>query len=225
MPKPFAGAALFDLDGTLVDTAYDFAESINDIRQLNGLEAMSIDEIRLHVSDGAKAMVKCAFPDHHKTDQSEQIEQLLIKCEENLGAHAQVFDGIHGMIKSLEENNIAWVIITNRNHRFTAPLLEKLQLYPSQGIFICPEQVKQPKPDPEGILQAINALAISPDRCFYAGDHLRDIQAAKNAGIKSIACEYGYIGQHEDISTWQADYNVTNVKALDILLKKLFQIT
>ena len=224
MPQHFKGAVLFDLDGTLVDTACDFSESINDIRATNGLDALPIEVIRQHVSNGAAEMIKCAFPKTDTRAKNEQIAELLTKCEHNLGLHASVFEGVQPLIAVLTKNNIAWGIITNREKRFTLPLLNKLSLRPSQNIIVCPDDVQHPKPSPEGILLAIDQLNIAPEDCIYVGDHQRDIEAAKNANIRSIACEYGYLSKADDIKNWQADFIVKNVPELQSLLKTLFLI-
>ncbi len=221
---PYKGAVLFDLDGTLIDTAPDFVKTINGIRHEHNLAPLAMSEIRKHISNGAQAMIQCAFPDNHPTNRIAQIDRLLRECDKNLGTKAQLFTGIRELITSLHEHHIAWAIITNRNHRFTEPLLEKLALKPTNNLFVCPEHVEQPKPDPEGILLAIKTLGVPAENCLYAGDHLRDIQAANRANITSVACAFGYISDDDDIDAWQASEIVPTVSALTSLIHKRFNI-
>ena len=222
LTSPYRGAVLFDLDGTLIDTAPDFAQSINALRTENGLAPLSIEKIRHFVSGGAAAMIEVAFETVQDIAKSDQISQLLRLCDQNLGTKAQVFEGIPDLLSKLESQNLAWVIITNRNHRFTEPLLKKLALLPSDNIFICPEDVSEAKPNPEGILLAMEKLGLDKEKCIYVGDHARDIEAANRADIYSIACGYGYLLDDEDIAAWGASKIIKTVSDLDAAIFDYF---
>ncbi|MCY4043480.1 MAG: HAD-IA family hydrolase [Cellvibrionales bacterium] len=217
-------AVLFDLDGTLIDTAPDFAQSINAIRQRYALPPMSLTEIGFHVSGGAAAMIQCAFPDDCPLSQDEKIQELLILCEQNVATQAKPYPGIKNLLNLLEAHDIAYGVVTNRNRRFTTPLLTKLDIQPTNNCVICPEDVTTPKPDPEGIHLALKTLGVSTSNCLYAGDHHRDMEAANNAGVFSLACGFGYITEEDPIDTWQANQIADTVDALTDAIKEYFNV-
>lgn len=222
--KQTPAAVLFDLDGTLIDTAPDFAESINAIREQYSLAPMSLTEIGFHVSGGAAAMIRCAFPDSCNLSKDEKIQQLLALCEQNVATKAKPYEGILALLDWLSENQIAYGVVTNRNQRFTTPLLTKFGISPSNNCVICPEDVADPKPDPEGILLALNKLGAPVDNCIYAGDHHRDMEAANNANVFSLACGYGYVTLEDPIETWQAKKIVDTVDDLKNFIKEFFNV-
>lgn len=207
-------AVLFDLDGTLIDTAEDFLVSMNATRTENNLSQLTLDTVQDAVSNGAQGMLEIVFPDYSKAAIDLQKIAFLEKCAKNTGTFAKPFSGITQLIKHLDDQLIPWGIVTNRNETLTRPLLEKLQLKPSLDCVICPEQVTQPKPSPEGLLLAAEKFNVNPEACIYVGDHLRDIQAANQANMFSIAAAYGYIGKNTDINQWQADITVDSINTL-----------
>ena len=117
-----------------------------------------------------------------------------------------VYEGVEELLNFLTEKNIAWGIVTNKSAKYALPIIEKLNWHNQTSAIICPENVHQTKPDPEGILRALNLLDASIETSFYVGDHERDIQTAKNANVKSIACTYGYYESNP--LSWGADYNI-----------------
>ncbi len=222
--KPlYKGAVLFDLDGTLVDTAADFVAIVNRLRAQDDLPSLPDATIRSRVSDGARALTTLGFGlKEGEPDFAEKLDALLNEYADTLGDDAQLFDGFAPLLESLQEKQLAWGIVTNKPARFTDPLLTKLDLAPSNGVAICPCHVSARKPDPEGLIKAMGMLDLSVEQCIYVGDHERDIEAAKNAGMKSIACAYGYLKDDDNIHDWQADHIVHTVSELHDLIDQLF---
>ncbi len=200
-------AVLFDLDGTLLDTAPDFIRVVNQQRRLHNLSALEPTRIRETVSNGARALIKLSF------DLDESDEQYLDRHSELLDLYAGsiadetvLFPGIDLFLKQLEAATIPWGIVTNKPSRFTLPLLEKLDLSDRCSVTICPDDVTNRKPDPEALFLACEKLACNPNRSIYIGDHLRDIEAGQRAGMKTVAARYGYIDHPERVLEWNADF-------------------
>jgi phosphoglycolate phosphatase len=224
-PTLYRGALLFDLDGTLVDTSADFVAVVNSMREKDGLQALPEQDIRNTVSDGARALVKLAYNlDDGDDGFAEKRQQLLDQYEAELGMQAKLFDGFHQLLNALERNNIAWGIVTNKPSRFTDPLLARLHIRPSNGVAICPDHVTHSKPHAEPLLLAATKLGLAPAQCVYAGDHLRDIEAGRNAGMTTVACAYGYIKPVENINHWQADVIVNSVTELHQFAQQHFKL-
>lgn len=203
---------LLDLDGTLVDTAPDFAWVLNQIRADLNFPALEERVIRSAVSDGARGMVEQGFPERH-TDangtlpSNEDIRQRFLRDYTQLlldkNTRARPYDGVHQLIETLERAQWHWGIVTNKPVAMATPLLETLGLLPK--VLICPDHVTQAKPSPEGLLLASKKLRIQPSQAIYVGDHLRDIDAGKRAGMKTIAAEWGYLASNDSANEWQAD--------------------
>lgn len=221
----YKGALLFDLDGTLVDTSADFVAVVNSMRAADGMPALPESDIRNTVSDGARALIALAYSLKEGDALFEaKRQQLLDQYEDELGQQARLFDGFTDLLATLERNNIAWGIVTNKPARFTDPLLARLQIKPSNGVAICPDHVKHTKPHAEPLLLAASQLGLAPGQCLYAGDHLRDIEAGRNAGMATIACAYGYIKPIENINDWQADFIVNSVAELHQFAQRHFNL-
>lgn len=220
----YQGALLLDLDGTLVDTSADFVAVLNHMRQTDGLPALPENDIRNTVSDGARALIQLAYGlKEGEPHFEEKRQQLLDQYEVALGLKAQLFQGFEALLYDLESHHIAWGIVTNKPSRFTDLLLERLKLYPSQQVAICPDHVTYSKPHAEPLLLAAKKLQLTPAQCVYAGDHARDIEAGKNAGMTTITCAYGYIKPTDNIHAWQADYIAHSVNELHQLAQQLFK--
>ena len=214
-------AVLFDLDGTLIDTAADFIVVINTLCQQYNMPAPDSDAIRNTVSDGARALVELSFNTKEGEPGFEPLkEELLNLYEQELGKAAELFDGFESLLIQYQENQQAWGIVTNKPWRFTQPLLNRVfanipDLYPAS--VICPDHVKISKPDPEGLLLACKKMNAKPNNTWYVGDHKRDIEAGNNAKMTTIACEYGYIKIKDNINSWQADHIVATVNDIALL--------
>jgi phosphoglycolate phosphatase len=189
------------------------------------MSALAEDLIRNTVSDGARALIQLAYPlKEGDKGFEEKRQQLLNEYEKELGANARLFAGFEPLLAELEKHNIAWGIVTNKPARFTDPLLKRLNIKPSQGVAICPDHVTHTKPHAEPLLLAAAKLGLTAEQCIYAGDHARDIEAGKNAGMKTITCAYGYIKPHENLKEWQADFIVDSVAELHQLAQQLFRL-
>lgn len=199
-------AVLFDLDGTLVDTAPDFVFVLNQLRQQYGLDALPDLSIRQQVSNGAKALIRLSFGDENTNqDFQHQLDTLLNLYEQHLAVKSAVFAGLETALKHLEQRSIPWGIVTNKPSRFTNPLVKGLNLEHRCAVAICPDQVNNSKPHPEPILTACNIIGARPENTLYVGDHLRDIQAGKNASNTTVAAAWGYLNEGEHAEDWQAD--------------------
>ncbi|MDO9180057.1 MAG: HAD-IA family hydrolase [Agitococcus sp.] len=212
----FPAAVLFDLDGTLVDTAPDFVRVLNDLRLKYGRPALAYDEIRVAVSAGARAMIQVGFPEYalDSPEFAALRQEFLDNYGLGLAQESRLFSGMEDLLTALESRNIPWGIVTNKPRIYSVPLLAGLALNERCQVLVCPDDVSQTKPHPEPMYLACNTLSVSPEHTIYVGDHIRDIQAGNNAGMKTIAVGFGYIPSHENINDWQADYCVDNVAEL-----------
>lgn len=211
---------LFDLDGTLIDTAPDFILCLNQLRQQHGLPNLPADDIRPSVSNGARAMIRVGFglePEH--PDYLARHTAFLDLYEAGVAIETRLFEGMGTLLQSLEARNIPWGIVTNKPARFASPLIQALGLAERCASLICPDHVAQRKPDPEPLFLACQQIGADPARAIYVGDHERDIEAGRNAGMKTIAVRYGYIEAPEAVDLWQADIVANTVTDLAKLLQ------
>ncbi len=211
---------LFDLDGTLIDTAPDFIRCLNELRQAHGLPALPAPHIRRSVSNGARAMIRVGFglePDH--PDYLEKHTAFLDLYEAGVAVETTLFEGVDSILKDLEARGIPWGIVTNKPVRFAVPLIEALGLAARCSTLICPDHVTNRKPHPEALILACREVGADPATGVYVGDHERDIEAGRNAGMKTIAVRYGYIEQPEAVDLWQADIVADTVSDLAKLLQ------
>lgn len=202
-------AVFFDLDGTLLDTAPDLANALNRLLILKGKAALPEAEIRNVVSDGAYAMLKLGFGvEQNDPDTAELRRTLLEFYLADLSAGTSFFPGLEDLICRLDENDIAWGIVTNKPELYAAPLIEGFE-FPSRPVcVICPEHVAHRKPHAEPLLLACKLANCKIDAAIYIGDHVRDIQCGVNASMKTIAVNYGYIGEGDSAHDWGADHVV-----------------
>ena len=222
---PYRGAILFDLDGTLVDTSADFVVVVNNMRKADGMLPLADDAIRNTVSDGARALITLAYGmKEGDLGFEEKRQQLLNDYENELGMQATLFHGFEQLLADMEQHQLAWGIVTNKPSRFTHPLLHRLGITPSNGVAVCPDHVTHTKPHPEPLLLAARQLGLNPSQCIYVGDHLRDIESGRNAGMQTIACAYGYVKPVDNINEWQADFIVNSVNELHQLARQIFQL-
>jgi N-acetyl-D-muramate 6-phosphate phosphatase len=214
-------AVMFDLDGTLLDTAPDFIAVVNQLLQENNRAALPDEMIRACVSNGARALVMMAF----NIDESHQdFASLRLRLLELYIAHIAVFSkpfpGINNLIKTLVANNIAWGIATNKPAIYTTPLMAQLNMQPAPTSIICPDHVSESKPHPESLFLASEQIGCTPAQIIFVGDHQRDIECGKRAGSITIAAAYGYIDSSDNINAWQADYRVEHADEIWPIVKK-----
>jgi 2-phosphoglycolate phosphatase len=199
------GAVLFDLDGTLVDTAADFVGVLNHQRAIHGLAALDETVIRNTVSNGARALTTLAFGGKEgETDFELKRQELLDLYEEKVGNEASLFPHLDDLLTSLEDRSIPWGIVTNKPRLYTELLLQRMAL--DCSVVVCPDDVAKSKPDPEGLLLAADHCNTPAEHCIYVGDHERDIEAARRAGMRSIAARYGYVDPMDNLQSWRADF-------------------
>lgn len=199
-------AVIFDLDGTLVDTADEFIPVVQALRAEHGREPMDPERIRASVSNGARALVSLGLDMEEQDPAFEgQRLRLLELYQDILGSLASPYPGIPGLLDELERLGIAWGISTNKPRYLTEPLLERLDIQPAPGSVVCPDDVTDRKPHPETLYRNCRDLECSPHEAIYVGDHLRDIEAGRRAGMYTIAAAYGYIEPDDDPGSWGAD--------------------
>lgn len=222
LPSKPVRAVMFDLDGTLLDTAPDFVVVLNQLLEENQRPALPADLIRASVSNGARALVSLGFG---IDDQDPQFESLRVRLLElytlHIAVHTQLFPGISELLHKLQQHNIAWGIATNKPSAYTHQLLQALQIQPAPLSIICPEDVKERKPHPESMFLAAEHAGCATSEIVYVGDHKRDIDCGRDAGAITIAAAYGYIEADDDIATWQADYCVNHADEIWPIIERL----
>ena len=210
---------LFDLDGTLLDTAPDFITALNKQLSLHGRELLPDDAIRTSVTNGSVGLIQSGFkiaPDHRDFEalRAEFLELYFA----NLADKTALFDGLQLVLDECRSQGIPWGVVTNKPWRYTESAMAQLGLMEAAATVICPDHVQQTKPHPEPILLACSEISLAPDDCFYVGDHLRDIEAGRAAGTRNIAAGWGYIEQGVNIADWRADWVVEQSEELHSLL-------
>ena len=204
MPTTTPQAILFDLDGTLVDTAPDLAQATNALRIHHGLEPLPFDVIRRQVSNGGSALVTLALGLEASSDEHTHARQFLLDAyEQAVAVHSRVFSPLDVWLKEWHGDQRPWGIVTNKPRRYTLPLLDALALQP--GALLCADDLSVKKPAPEPLWEAARRLGVKPEQCWYIGDHARDIEAAVAAGMTAVAVGYGYISEEDDYQQWPAD--------------------
>lgn len=208
-------AVLFDLDGTLVDSAADFIYVLNKHRLKYGLNLLNEESIRNTVSNGARALTQLAFGGTEGEIEFEQHRQeLLDDYISVVGDHAKLFNGMNEILQACETNHIPWGIITNKPRKFTEVLLLKLDLLNRCSLLLCADDVTNPKPDPESMFIAGKSLNINLNRSIYVGDHERDIIAGNAANMITVAAEYGYIDDKSELVNWKANHIIQHPSEL-----------
>lgn len=210
---------LFDLDGTLLDTAPDFIVVLNAMLTDRGRPALAHADIRAVVSNGARALVALAFGGAPGDAQFEALNtELRDRYSRHLAVHTRLFPGLDAILLRLEQQSVPWGIVTNKPSIYTLPLLDALGLRIRCASVVCPDQVTHTKPHPEPMFKACAQMGVAPGACVYVGDHERDIAAGRNAGMATIAAGWGYIGANEHLRDWQPDFIVDSVRAFGELL-------
>ncbi|MDZ7852873.1 MAG: HAD-IA family hydrolase [Halomonas sp.] len=211
-------ALLFDLDGTLVDTAPDLARATNVLRRHHGLPALPYAVIRAQVSNGGSALVTLALGlDKDAEGHGEARTFLLEAYGRAIAEESRVFPPLERLLTEWEASSRPWGIVTNKPRAYAAPLLEALRLNP--GALLCADDLPVKKPDPEPLREAARHLQAAPGDCWYIGDHRRDMQAARAAGMAAVAVGYGYIEEGDDYRGWPADLWFDTAEALVAALR------
>lgn len=210
---------LFDFDGTLVDTAPDLGGAANDMRTARGLEPLPDDALRPFASAGARGLLGAAF-DKKPTDPDYEAykEEFLNRYQGRMTNDSVLFDGVQDLLYEISAKGLLWGIVTNKAARFTVPLVRHFEL-DGHSALVCGDTTPHTKPHPAPLLKAAEQADVAPSQCWYVGDDLRDIQAARAAGMSAIAAAYGYCGSSEPLG-WQADAVVGSVAELIELINK-----
>jgi len=207
---------LFDLDGTLVDTAADFEHVLRSLCLAEGVAAPSSASVHATVSSGARALLGLAFDNDPANPRFESLLfDLLGRYEQQIKlTRSTLYPGMDRLLLELEQREIPWGVVTNKPERFSKPLLYALGLQSRCSVLVCPDHVTHSKPHPEPLLLACQLLKKQPDCTVYVGDHPRDIIAGKAAGMWTIAAAYGYLPLEPCISEWGADLIVKDVEQI-----------
>ncbi|PXW92249.1 phosphoglycolate phosphatase [Sphaerotilus hippei] len=203
-------AVLFDLDGTLVDSAPDLAGAGNELRERRQLPPLPLDTYRPLTGTGARGMLGVALqvrPEHPDFEalKDEYLDAYAARLTQATG----LFSGISELLATLEQRGLPWGIVTNKHSRFAEPLVEALGLASRSAVLICGDTAARAKPHPDPLLEACRRLNLDPGHCAYVGDDLRDIQAGQAAAMSTIAVEWGYLGDGEPVHRWGADHRIS----------------
>jgi phosphoglycolate phosphatase len=197
---------LFDLDGTLVDTAPDLGFALNQQRLGRGMSELPIDAVRSQDSSGARGLLKIGFGiEPGQSGYEAMRDEFLDIYEENLARSSRLFPGVSALLEQIERRGLRWGIVTNKAERFTFPLLRALTLIERAACVICGDTTPHPKPHPAPLLAAAEKLRVSPRQCIYVGDDERDVQAGHAAGMPVVVARYGYLGNGTPPEQWGAD--------------------
>ena len=218
-------AILFDLDGTLVDTAPDMVAVLLAMQKDHGLDLVSYDLARSHFSHGAVALVRLAFPDANDDLVKKLHKDYLDRYEDAVCVDSALFPDIGDLLDALDAGDRPWGIVTNKPKRMTDPLLVELGLSERTACTISGDTLPQRKPDPEPLLHASRKIGVPSERTVYVGDSLRDIEAGRAAGMATIAASYGYITDDDDPAAWEADLIVSDPRELTHYLLKGFTLS
>lgn len=199
-------AVLFDMDGTLLDTAPDFIAICQAMRAERGLAPINDQHIRDEVSGGARAMVAVTFAMDPESPGFEALRlEFLERYLKGCAIHSKLFDGMAELLEDIERSKLIWGVVTNKPLRFAEPIMEQLGLAQRSALLICPDHVKNSKPDPEPLILACKMLDLDPASVLFVGDDLRDIESGRDACTRTAAVTYGYIHPDDNARNWGAD--------------------
>ena len=213
-------AVLFDLDGTLIDSAPDLGAAADKMRTDRGLASLPLLHYRPMAGAGARGMLAVAFG-LNPEDASFDIlkEEFLVNYERRLVAQTYVFEGVADLITRICQAGLKWGVVTNKSARFTVPITQMMPLFTTAQAIVSGDTTPHAKPHPAPLLEAARQLGLHPSRCVYVGDDERDIVAGRAAGMPTVAAAYGYLGAASSTSDWKADFTIEQPAALLNLLK------
>jgi 2-phosphoglycolate phosphatase len=199
-------AVLFDLDGTLADTAGDLGGALNHLRVTRGLDPLPLDVLRPYASAGARGLIGVGLDIHPGHPEYDALRDAFMEAyRQCLTDTTALFEGVDELLYELTARDLKWGIVTNKPHRFTLPVMDGLGLREQAAVIISGDSTAHAKPHPLPLLTACEQMGLAPASVLYVGDDLRDIQAAIAAGMPSAAAGWGYIGHNGDVGTWGAD--------------------
>ena len=213
-------AVLFDLDGTLIDSAPDLAAAADTMRVARGLPSLPLEQYRHMAGAGARGLLGVAFgmtPDH--VDYEAMREEFFCNYERSLTERTEIFEGVPELLESLANQGLKWGVVTNKSERFTLPLTASMDLFATAGAIVSGDTTPHAKPHPEPLFEAVRRMGVDASRCVYVGDDERDIVAGRAAGMATVAVTYGYLGAQADTSQWGANATINCVNELLPLLQ------
>ena len=212
-------AILFDLDGTLIDSAPDLGAAADQMRIDRGLSSLPLDLYRPMAGAGARGMLGVAFgiaPD--APEFTAMRDEFFVRYETRMLVHTRIFDGVEKLVEALCARGLAWGVVTNKSVRFTGPLTGAMPLFATARTIVSGDTTPHAKPHPAPLLEAARQLGVEPGSCIYVGDDERDIIAGKAAGMRTVAAAYGYMGEQADLTRWEADAAISSPHELLQLL-------
>jgi len=219
MNSPPVAAVLFDLDGTLIDSAPDLGAAADQMRLARGMTSLPLDAYRPMAGAGARGMLGIAFgiaPDAEGYDAMR--EEFFGNYERCMTQRTYAFDGVAQMLTDIISRGLKWGVVTNKSSRFTDPLTAAMPLFSTAQAIVSGDTTPHAKPHPAPLLEAARRLNLDPAQCWYVGDDERDIVAGLAAGMRTVAATYGYLGSHSDVSAWGAHHEINSPLALLQLL-------
>lgn len=202
---------LFDLDGTLIDTAPDMANALNKLLKEENLEEMLFETIRPVVSNGSVALVKLGFGDDVEAETLARLKTRYLEIyQQHLCEDSVLFDGMEKLLNYIEQHHMNWGVVTNKPGWLTDPLMKQMGLFDRAACIVSGDTTTNRKPHPEPMYHACLAAGSKPYECIYVGDHRRDIEAGNNAGMKTVVALFGYINTDENTSNWGADISISH---------------
>lgn len=213
-------AVLFDLDGTLIDSAPDLGAAADKMRTDRGLESLPLALYRPMAGAGARGMIAVAFglmPDDPRF--ADLREEFFRNYESRMTENTSVFDGVAELIDQISQAGLKWGVVTNKSARFTVPLTKAMPLFSTAQTIVSGDTTPHSKPHPAPLLEAARQLDLAPECCIYVGDDERDIVAGRAAGMPTVAAAYGYLGKTADTGGWKADATIAAPGALLNLLR------
>lgn len=214
------GAVLFDLDGTLIDSAPDLGAAADKMRTDRGLAPLPLDHYRAMAGAGARGMIGVAFGVTLQHPEFEALkEEFFANYEACMTERTYAFEGVAELIAKISGAGLKWGVVTNKSERFTLPLTRSMPLFESAQTIISGDTTPHAKPHPAPLLEAARQLGLAPEQCAYVGDDERDIVAGRAAGMPTVAAAYGYLGTTAATEDWNADATIISPKALLHLLR------
>lgn len=212
--RAFPKAVLFDLDGTLLDSAGDFLFTVNRMRAARGLAPITLEALRPFVSRGARAMLGAAFPDAAQEVREAWLPEFLDIYQGQIGQHGRAFPGIETLLHTLEAHGTVWGIVTNKPEYLAREIVPQLGWETRSAVLVGGDTFPVKKPHPLPLLMAAERIGVAARECVYVGDDLRDITAARAAGMRSVAVLWGYRSADDDPASWGADALVEQPECL-----------
>ena len=212
-------AVLFDLDGTLIDSAPDLGAAADQMRVDRGLASLPLERYRPMAGSGARGMLGVAFGITPEAPDFPPLrEEFFVNYEARM-LRTRVFEGVTELVAALRARGLHWGVVTNKSVRFTGPLTRAMPLFETAGAIVSGDTTPYAKPHPEPLFEAARQLGVLPEHCVYVGDDERDMTAGRAAGMRTVAAAYGYMGADADVTLWEADAAIASPLELLQLLE------